>query len=421
MARKIIDIRTTNKKDSLKKRGYSSKKSTEEKKQSHNLLYLAGIIFLILFFSFVFISLNPKAEIEIFPSFSEITVEDSFEAQTSTIFPDLDKKIIPARLIEKSIQKSKKFFTQSTILKKEKAKGKIKLYNNLTRSITLRASTRFLSSEGGKIFRTPKAVSLPPAVYQGNKLVPGTIEIEVVAEETGEDYNIGPSKFSVPGLAGTALYYKIYGESENPMSGGFEKEVKVVKEEDIKKAKNVLKESALQELKRQIKTEVPKDFILVEETVFEKEEKIECDAKENEEKEYFSCVINLSAEGISFKKSDLESLALKILQPLVSSSQKLIKESITFSYLHPQVLPEKGRLISGLEIKARVYQKINTQVFAERIASMTKQEVSGFIQKEYPHIQRIQIRIRPFWIKKLPKNPERIKIIISTDQSQQKS
>jgi hypothetical protein len=83
------------------------------------------------------------------------------------------------------------------------------------------ATTRLLSS-GGVLFRLDKGVTVPAG---------GSVEAVVFADQVGSTGDIGPDKFTIPGLS-TSLQSSIYAESSVAMSGG-RKMVSVVTQDEI--------------------------------------------------------------------------------------------------------------------------------------------------------------------------------------------
>lgn len=101
-----------------------------------------------------------------------------------------------------------------------KASGTITAFNEYgSESQLLIASTRFLSSNG-KIFRTTKDIYIPGANIIDDEIIPSSIDVEVMADYWGSEYNIGPSDFTIPGFKGTVKYVSLYGKSDTAMSGG---------------------------------------------------------------------------------------------------------------------------------------------------------------------------------------------------------
>ena len=111
---------------------------------------------------------------------------------------------IQGEVLEAEKEVSQNFTAHGKKLKSTKAHGTMRIYNNYsTAAQTLVATTRFISNEG-KLFRTKERVVIPGGYYEGGKLAAGFIDIEVIADQPGEDYNIDPSTFSIPGFVGTS-------------------------------------------------------------------------------------------------------------------------------------------------------------------------------------------------------------------------
>jgi len=101
-----------------------------------------------------------------------------------------------------------------------KASGIITVFNEYSSSPQLLvASTRFLSSDG-KIFRTIKDISVPGSEIINDEIIPDSINITVMADYPGIEYNISPSDFTIPGFKGSPKYVGLYGKSNTAMNGG---------------------------------------------------------------------------------------------------------------------------------------------------------------------------------------------------------
>lgn len=99
-----------------------------------------------------------------------------------------------------------------------KASGSITVYNEYSdKPVNLIKNTRFETPDG-LIFRSPSQVTVPGK----NGSTPGKIEVTVVADANGNQYNIGPvSKFTLPGLKSSPdMYGTVYAVSTGSMSGG---------------------------------------------------------------------------------------------------------------------------------------------------------------------------------------------------------
>ena len=132
---------------------------------------------------------------------------------------------IKGRFLENELLESKIFLAIGEGEKEAKAKGEVILINDFyDRNQILVEETRLLSSEN-ILFRLVQRVEIPAR---------GKIKVRVAADEIGEQGNIGPSRFTLPGLL-PASQEKVYAESSEAITGGKIK-IKIVLAEDIEKA-----------------------------------------------------------------------------------------------------------------------------------------------------------------------------------------
>jgi hypothetical protein len=108
-----------------------------------------------------------------------------------------------------------------------RAEGKVKIINNSGGAQTLVATTRLLRDD--TLFRLKDRVAAPAGE---------TAEVAVYADQIGAAGDLGPGKFTIPGLS-PSLQKLIYAESEAPMTGGAT-ETKVVGAADILEAQKKL-------------------------------------------------------------------------------------------------------------------------------------------------------------------------------------
>ena len=151
-----------------------------------------GVIIILVIVLFAVFSLS-QAKIEIWPETKLLSFQERIEVNTNAESPDFEGKVFPGKGFEIELEESQTFSSSGKTLQGTKAKGVIQVYNAYSKDPqVLVANTRFISAEG-KLFRSLKRVVIPGGTYDTkNKLTPGILDIEVVAAETGEEYNIGP-------------------------------------------------------------------------------------------------------------------------------------------------------------------------------------------------------------------------------------
>ena len=99
-------------------------------------------------------------------------------------------------------------------------------------------------SPDGKIFLLTKNITVPAAKISEGKIIPSSIDTDVVAEKAGADYNIAPVKlFTIPGFKGGPKYNAFYGESKDSMAEGFVGEIAYPTPADITSATQKIKDT----------------------------------------------------------------------------------------------------------------------------------------------------------------------------------
>lgn len=96
------------------------------------------------------------------------------------------------------------------------AQGTITILNKQTVPQQLIKNTRFQTPDG-LVFRIHDSVKVPAA--KGD--APGQLDVTAYADAAGENYNVGPTTFTLPGLAGSATFTQVTARSAAAMTGGF--------------------------------------------------------------------------------------------------------------------------------------------------------------------------------------------------------
>lgn len=141
--------------------------------------------------------------------------------------------------------------------------GTLFIYNEYSESPQrLIKNTRFETPEG-LIFRIQESVEVPGYTKEASgSIAPGLVTAEVFAEAAGEEYNVSPTRFTIPGLKGTDQYTKMYAESTESFTGGFEGSRYVIEESELQEAKQALHLELRNALLERLETERPAGFVV---------------------------------------------------------------------------------------------------------------------------------------------------------------
>ena len=413
MTKKIIDIfppdmtsRQEDKKVSKKGKKFSVLKE----------VLISAVIFVILSGVFFYFKL-PRLDLEIWPKTELISFEEKITIDKNIGEIDFLNKAIPGEVFREENELWQEFPATGISAEEGMAEGIIRVYNNHNPPIpiALKATTRFLS-DSGKNFRSPKKIYIPAAKIKGGKIVPSWTETRIVAIEAGEEYNIGPAEFSIPKLAGTHYYYTTYAESTASMTGGFKTESKQVIQKDIQEAEDTLTKDLLANIKNSLRNKVPSEFVLFNDAVSEEIIEVSSFVKEGDVVDQFNAQAKAKAEALIFKKSDLETIAKEFIFSEIPVSKELFTESLNLSYTPESIDLEEGKIILNLRFSAKIYSAVSEKELADSLKGKSNEEIRGIIHEALPQqVSQIKISFWPFWVKKTPKNLEKINIKLNLE------
>lgn len=369
----------------LKKRAEQSRLSSLT-----NKAFIVFVFFvLILTFASLYLIL-PRADIVISPQKEPMIVNLSIIVDQNIQTNDLQTNKIPGELKTAEEQIVKRFESTGKRAISAKAHGFITVYNN-SKSQVWREETRF-EDPNGLIFKTLKFEKIP---Y-------GTREVEVTAENPGEEYNIPASTFTLPALKERRdpQYSSIYGKSEKAMTNGIKQETAIVSQDDIARAEEILKQELREKLKSQISSDVFEEKILTKESSL----------PANAQAQAFNINLKMSFSTLTFREQDLLDLIKQNLLVRISEDKELVGQP-EISYGKAEFYLSKGQMVMPVDVKQEVVWKIEPDKFKKQLAGKNKEEVE-YLLKRQAGINLTKVNLWPFWVRKVPDSENRIKIKI---------
>lgn len=368
-------------------------------------IFLTVFLFLIIGGTLFYFK-SQKAEIKIWPETETVKIEKEITIKEGAIL-SFSSQVLPAVALKTESEESQKF-PASYVSQEKKAEGTIRVYNFYsTTSLVLRAQTRFLS-DGGKLFRAPERIVVPGKKLEKGKWLAGILDVKVVAAEPGDSYNIPPSKFSLPGLAGTNLYTLVYGESKEAMKGGFSGKGNQILAEDLEIAEDILTakiEKANIETLRQKAAE--QEQILLEETISHQVIEAVSSERVGENIEEFEFRAKLETNVLSFKKESLERFSKELINAQISEDEIFWPETLELNWQTKESDLEKGEISLSLEISAKISDKIEKSALVDTLAGKSMSEALFLLKNQF---EKVEIKISPFWLKRIPKDPQKIEL-----------
>ncbi len=382
-----------------------------KKKRTRGFMIGFTIFALIIIFIFGASYLLRGAEITVIPRQHQPNINAVFTAFKTPEAGDLAYEIMT---LEASGERQVKASGQEKVT--TQATGEIEIIKTTPGTQRLITNTRF-ETQDGLIFKISDSVIVPGAVKtESGELSPGRIRAQVFSDGYGENYNIDPTKFTIPGLKSDAeLFNSIYAESKEKFKGGFDGERFIIDETELETAKQALQTELRDALLGRIDSEKPAGFVVFDDAVTFTYESLPsvkygddlATIKETaflkipifKEQEFASFLAKLSVPGYEDEPVRVDNyqelqFSYTTTNPPIASTDISQYESISFEIVGK---PKIVWIFDSEKLKADLFG-VNKTAFEN-------------IVKSYPAIENATATIRPFWSNKFPTSFDEIKII----------
>ena len=388
------------------------------KKNKKTFIYALTVFFLIIGGSVVVSLLMGGAEVTVYPKHREPNVNAQFDAYRVALAGQLPYEIMT---LEAEGERQVKATGKEDV--KLQAIGKILIYNkHQSTTVRLVTNTRFSSPEG-LIFRIKDSVVVPGYTKDENgQIQPGVTTAEVFADEVGEQYNLAPTKFTIPGFAGEAEFDNIYAESTDTFTGGYNGMKYIIEDSELKTAEQTLRTELRNSLLERIDTEKPAGFVVFNDAVTFTYVSLPA-------VEYGDNLATIKEKVIMripiFKNDQFASFIAAATIPGYTGEAVRITDSsvFTFSYIDtatssPEIGPDIGTIDSikfKLSGRPQLVWEYDADKLKTNLMNNDKTALTGILGA-YPAIEKAEATIRPFWKTTFPIKITEIEIIESLSE-----
>jgi len=292
---------------------------------------------------------------------------------------------------------SKEFKPSSTREEESVARGVVTLYNDSGSNQPLVATTRLLTVNN-VLFRLKKGVTVPAN---------GKITTEVYADKPGKDSEIGPSKFTIPGL-NEARQKVVYAESATLMVGGLRK-LGVVGSDDIKEAEKEMESDLKKAGEEKLGVLYPELMAVYKVVGLE----MKPDKDVGAEAEGFTLTGKATVIGVFYNKTELTDSLKQELQKKVVSDV----EVLTIKGSEPQVSLDEYNSETGLAIvKAAGTGLVELNPESSQLQKIiffgkTRDEVRRYLLS-LDHVNGVEIKFSPAWMHTVPHVAEHVNVVV---------
>ena len=406
---------------SSKKKNKLVKKEEEQdykiSSKTRRLFFIFGTFFLLVMGAIGGYLFIPKVKINIISKVKYKDINSEIIGKTDVHSINKKEEIIPAQRIEITPEIRKNYpATGEKTVSNQKAKGIITIYNKYsTQPQPLVATTRFVS-EDGKLFRLVKGLTIPGTTVENGQIKPGSIEAQIVADEAGSDFNIQPTKFTIPGFKSTpSKYSQFYAQSEKAMSGGGDgkQKVHIITQEDIDKAKKQALTSLNSSLKQKIKEEAKENVILLDDAIDKKEATYKLSNSLNEIVDSFQLTISMKVTAIVVQESEFKNMVAQMLAQAGDGQISMKDDSIKIDFGKANVDFEKGTIDMRFQAKGKIKPNIDIAKIKKAILGKNESVVKTYLKSSYPDIDEIDMEYWPSFIQgRIPFQEKRVEITL---------
>lgn len=388
-------------------------KVVKKKRRFGKVLFSVGIILILVVIAGFF--LPSDVEIKVWPVIEKMNFTETIIVDLNTTEIDLENNIIPGQVVNNEKSGLQEFSSTGTTTKESKAEGTITVYNAYSSSSRTLIRSRFVSADG-KLFWSTKKITLPGTHYEGGKLIPGEKEVQIIAAESGPEYNISATTFALPALAGTALYTTIYAKSFSPMAGGYRGEVGQVTQSDLDNAENILIEKLKLENASQLKESLEKDLMLPSETIIHDVLNTKSSQSVGTGVDSFDISAEIISTGIVFRKSDINDFVSANIDLNIKQDYIIKEGTLKTDYALEEVDLETGKMIIQLEISAETHMNIDLEMLKKAIMGKSNKEAEMFLNN-LSTVDRIELNTGLSLRRTIPENMNKVRVLLGVDPS----
>ncbi len=354
------------------------------------------------------------AQVVLYVNGSQRTASFGFTADPDAAQTDAEAGILSATKV--STTKTLNGSVQATGSKDEgtRAKGNITVSNSYDMSDhTLVAGTRFVAADG-KVFRSNEDAQVPgatPTLVNGQLgFKPGSVTVSVTADANGDQYNLGPGKYTIPGLP-AEQQAKITGQG-NQMTGGTSKIVKVITQGDIDRAKQAAVDAGKAAAMKDLASKAGKGQKVLEPSFQQSVAKATPNPEVGAESPSGTVAVEVSYAQLAVRQSELADLTKAQAQKQVGPDQEVYDDGSGSLQIAAKGEPnESGAQQFSATAKAFAGARVDTATLQNELKGK-KYGDAVEIAKTKPDVDKVEISLWPGWATSLPSVNKNIKISV---------
>lgn len=301
-----------------------------------------------------------------------------------------------------------------------KATGRVRLFNDHSSSPQKLLIDTRLESPEGRIYKTKTPVTIPGQTIAGGKKTPGSVEVDIYADEAGEAYNTTESDFKIVGFRGSPKYEHFYARSITPISGGFRGDTYDIGDDVLASETERLRAALREKLVEQAGAELPTDFVMYEDVAT-----FLFDEPVVEEGSDGSVVVRQGGvmNAVIFKESDLtDAIVDRVIADKEDNRVRIPNIRELTIMLDPKSVITDPESMTDIKLlidsRVEVVWEVEEVAIKEALAGSKKRTFDSTMLS-FKNIDKAELKLKPFWRSSLPEKVGSIKIINTLENGDQ--
>jgi hypothetical protein len=369
-------------------------------------------LILLLLLAFVIL---PKATVAVFPKTEPVTRDMEINFSTNAQSVDPTKLIMPAQLINQTVNLSDKFQSQGKLQVGNKAQGTIQIYNFTHAPINLKAGTTILTV-GNKNYNLVNDVSgLKPTTYINSRtkeVNPASLgdPVDVIAAQGGEDYNLpAGSRMEITNQVFGSRPQLLYAVTATEVSGGTTRYLSLISQDDITAAQKQLQAEALKQVRDKLQS---RGQVLADQAFNLNVTQFTTDNPVGTQTPSFTATFTAQLSGLAFKSDDLNSLISQRISQTLASNKTLEQRSGDQTTYTARNLDLNNQLaVLEVHYQGQAVFNIDLAGIAPELVGKSQSDVNEILRSK-AEIDKVEITLAPAWQKNFPMFASKIKVTI---------
>jgi hypothetical protein len=200
------------------------------------------------------------------------------------------------------------------------------------------------------------------------------------------------------------------------MTGGTDKIVKIVSQQDVDTAKNKALESNVNEVKAEMRSELEKDgYTAITETFNNSEPVVSSTPALGTEANEVTVTVVTTYSMTGAKTDDIKKVIDEQAKDIIDTQNQSISD-----YGLDNAIYKVSEVTTDGNVKMTLNTTITTgtQLDAEKVKNDAAGKRRGEIQdqlKSIPGVIDVEVAYRPFWVSKTPSNPNKITVVVQNE------